>query len=42
MDIDTEKLITISSGELVTAKVSNIIKGKEGIPGEIRGNIINR
>ena len=31
-DIDTEKLINISSGELVTARISSIIKGQEGIP----------
>jgi len=31
-DIDTGKLINISSGELLTAKISTIIKGKEGIP----------
>lgn len=32
VDIDTEKLINISSGELVTARISSIVKGKEGIP----------
>lgn len=32
VDIDTEKLINISSGELVTAKISSIAKGQEGIP----------
>ena len=41
VDIDTEKLITISNGELVTSKVSSIVKGKEGVPGEIKGSIIN-
>lgn len=41
VDIDTENLIKISSGEVVTTKVSSIVKGKEGVPGEIRGSIIN-
>lgn len=35
IDIDTEKLITISSGELITSKIASIVKGKEGVP---RGN----
>ncbi len=42
VDIDTDKLINISSGELVTSKISSIVKGKEGVPGEIKGSIINR
>ena len=41
VDIDTQELINISSGELVTAKVSTIVKGEEGIPGEIKGSIVN-
>ena len=41
VDIDTEKLIKISSGEVVTTRMSSIVKGKEGVPGEIRGSIIN-
>ena len=41
IDIDTEDLINISSGELVTAKISSIVKGEEGIPGEIKGSIVN-
>ena len=41
VDIDTEKLIKISSGEVVTTRMSSIVKGKEGIPGDIRGSIIN-
>ena len=32
IDIDTEKLINISSGELVTARISSIVKGEKGIP----------
>ena len=42
IDIDTEELINISSGELVTSKISSIIKGEEGIPGQIKGSIVNR
>ena len=40
LDIDTEELINISSGELVTSKISTIVKGEQGIPGEIKGTII--
>ena len=40
LDMDTEELVKISSGELVTSKISTIIKGKEGVPGEIKGTII--
>ena len=32
IDIDTEKLINISNGELVTSKISSIVKGQEEIP----------
>ena len=42
VDIDTEELINISSGELVTSKISSIVKGEEGVPGEIKGTIVNR
>lgn len=42
IDIDTEELINISSGELVTSRISSIIKGKEGVPGEIKGSIVGR
>lgn len=42
VDIDTEELINISSGELVTSKISSIVKGEEGVPGEIKGSIVNR
>ena len=38
-DIDTEELITISNGELVTTNISSIQKGEKGKPGEIRGSI---
>ena len=42
LDIDTEKLITISSGEVVTSKILSIVKGEKDNPGELRGTIINR
>lgn len=38
-DIDTEELITISNGELVTTDIISIKKGEKGNPGEIRGSI---
>lgn len=38
-DIDTEDLITISNGELVTTNIVSIQKGEKGKPGEIRGSI---
>ena len=38
-DVDTNKLLNISSGEFVTTKVLDIIKGEEGKPGKIQGTI---
>lgn len=38
-DIDTEELITISNGELVTTEIVSIQKGEKGKPGEIKGSI---
>lgn len=38
-DIDTEELITISNGELVTTDIVSIQKGEKGNPGEIKGSI---
>ena len=40
-DVDTYELINIANGELVTAKILDIVKGKNGIPGEIKGSIDN-
>ena len=34
-DIDTEQLIDIASGEFVTTKILNVIKGESGNPGRI-------
>ena len=39
-DIDTDKLINIDSGSIVTSKVVSIQKGEVGKPGEIRGSRI--
>ena len=41
LDIDTEELITIANGELVTTNILSIQKGEKGSPGEIRGSIEN-
>lgn len=40
-DTDTNNLINIDSGELVTAKIISLKKGENGVPGEIKGTIIN-
>ena len=41
-DSDTNNLINIDSGELVTAKVISLKRGEVNIPGEIKGTIVNR
>ena len=41
-DIDTEQLIDISSGEFVTTKILNVIKGESGNPGRIQGKVENK
>ncbi|MGN1310256.1 MAG: SpoIVB peptidase [Clostridia bacterium] len=41
VDTDTENLISIESGELVTSTVVDIQKGEEGKPGQIKGIIAN-
>ena len=38
-DIDTNELINIASGEFVTTRILNIIKGEKGEPGRIQGTI---
>lgn len=40
-DSDTNNLIDIDSGELVTAKIISLKKGEANIPGEIKGTILN-
>lgn len=39
VDSDTDKLITIECGEIVTCNITKIKKGQEGEPGEIKGTI---
>lgn len=42
MDSDTEQLIDIESGEIVTSQVMSITKADINSPGEIRGTILNQ
>lgn len=42
MDSDTEQLIDIESGEIVTSSVMSITKADINSPGEIRGTIMNQ
>ena len=41
-DVDTNKLIDIESGQLVTSNIVSIKKGEAGSPGEIKGSILNQ
>lgn len=41
-DIDTEQLIDISTGEFVTTKILNVVKGESGNPGKIQGTVDNQ
>lgn len=41
-DIDTGEIINTSSGELVSANVLNIVKGKKEEPGKIQGTMNNQ
>ena len=41
VDSDTDKLISIENGELVTTNVVDIQKGEEGKPGQIKGTLAN-
>ena len=38
-DTDTGEIVNIANGELVTANIVSITKGRKGYPGEIRGTI---
>lgn len=42
LDIDTEELISISTGEVVTTDIVSITKGEKGKPGEMKGSIANQ
>ena len=39
IDVDTEKLLDISSGEFVTTNIVSIVKGEKGNPGKIQGSV---
>ncbi len=39
MDIDTQDLIQIAKGNIITTKILSIKKGKNGNPGEVKGTI---
>lgn len=39
MDVDTKKLMSVKSGRITTARITNIKKGKRGTPGELVGEI---
>lgn len=39
IDADTEKLISVESGEVVTTNIIDIQKGQEGVPGQIKGTV---
>lgn len=41
IDVDTQQIINISTGDVVTSNIISIIKGQKGKPGEIRGSIEN-
>ena len=40
-DNDTDELLDVGNGEIVNSKIVNITKGMQGVPGEIRGSILN-
>ena len=42
LDIDTEELLEISTGDFVTANIVSIKKGERGNPGKIQGSIDNQ
>ena len=41
-DEDTEELLKLDSGELVTANIVSVQKGSSGSPGQLKGKFINR
>lgn len=41
LDIDTDQLIDIAKGEVITSKILSIVKGEKGKPGEVQGCIDN-
>jgi stage IV sporulation protein B len=41
-DVDTGKILPLSSGEAVSVTISGVIKGKPGEPGELSGSFLSR
>ena len=41
-DSDTGRMINIDSGEILISDIVSITKGESGVPGEIKGSIINK
>ena len=41
IDSDTQKLISVENGDIVTSNIIEIKKGEEGVPGQIKGTIAN-
>ena len=41
LEVDTNQLIDIAKGEVITSKIISIIKGEKGSPGEVQGSIDN-
>lgn len=39
-DVDTDKLIDVSEGEICESKVTAVVKGKSGTPGELIGDLL--
>lgn len=42
LDVDTEELLDISTGDFVTTNIVSITKGEKGNPGKIQGSIENQ
>ena len=41
-DVDTGKLMPLLRGSVVDVEITDVIKGKKGVPGEIKGNFDNK
>ncbi len=39
-DVDTDKLINVSEGEICDAEITAVVKGKSGTPGELIGDLL--
>ncbi|MDO4731361.1 MAG: SpoIVB peptidase [Clostridia bacterium] len=40
-DIDTGEIMPLLTGDIVKAKINSVIKGQNGVPGELRGSFLN-